>query len=266
MVELDRPWLAPLRPTLDQALHCWQQSDPQASPVALALNRAFAGLPTATAPPRCFVPQADLPTGEAYEAFIHRTGQVPTRDNLHDFFNGLVWLQQPAIKRRLNGLQAEEIKRTGIGMVRGPLRDALTLFDENGAVLAAPEPLLAALRQRDWAALFITHRHRWAEARLTLVGHALLEKLSTAPRKALTAHVLLADPLALDAAGWATKPFWPLPVLGVPGWWPDNGDPGFYADTAVFRPPRALQVSPPNPAPADHFTLTAALIGASDGS
>ena len=82
------------------------------------------------------------------------------------------------------------------------------------------------------------HRACWAEARLTLVGHALLEKLSTAPRKALTAHVLLADPLALDADGWASKPFWPLPVLGVPGWWPSNRDPAFYADSAVFRPPR----------------------------
>ena len=238
-VELDRPWLAPLRPALDQALHGWQQAGPVAGPVALAMNRALAGLPTAAVLPLRFVPQTDLPTGEAYEAFIHRTGQVPTRDNLHDFFNGLVWLHQPAIKHRLNHLQAAEIKRNGVGTVRGPLRDALTLFDENGAVLAAPEPLLDALRQRDWPALFITHRACWAEARLTLVGHALLEKLSTAPRKALTAHVLLADPLALDADGWASKPFWPLPVLGVPGWWPSNRDPAFYADSAVFRPPRA---------------------------
>ena len=28
----------------------------------------------------------------------------------------------------------------------------------------------------------------------------------------------------------------PLPVLGIPGWWPANENPGFYADTAVFRP------------------------------
>ena len=248
LIELCRPWLAPLRPALDQALRCWQQSDPQASPVALALNQALARMPSAALPPLRFVPQAALPAGEAYEAFIHRTAQVPTRDNLHDFFNGLVWLRQPALKRRLNTLQAAEIKRAGIAAVRGPLRDALTLFDENGAVLDAPEVLLAALRQRDWPALFITHRQRWAEARLTLVGHALLEKLTTAPRKALTAHLLLVDPLALDAAGWAAKPFWPLPVLGVPGWWPDNCEPAFYADAAVFRPLRGGQVSPLKPA------------------
>ena len=250
-VVLHRPWLAPLRPALDQALHCWQQADPQASPVALALNQTLARRPLASTPPLCFVPQAALPAGEAYEVFIHRTDQVPTRDNLHDFFNGLVWLQQPALKRRLNALQAAEIKRAGISSVRGPLRDALTLFDESGAVLEGPERLLSALRLRDWPALFITQRHRWAEARLTLIGHALLEKLTTAPRKALTAHVLLDDPLTLDPAGWTTKPFWALPVLGVPGWWPENDDLAFYNDAAVFRPLRGPLVSLPNPAQSD---------------
>ena len=258
VIELDRPWLGPLRPALDQALHGWrqavqqaglqagQQTVLQASPVAQALNQALVSTPALGL--LRFVPQTDLPAGEAYEAFIHRTAQVPTRDNLHDFFNGQVWLHQPAIKHRLNQLQAGEISRVGIGTVRGPRRDALTLFDENGAVLVAPDVLLAALRQRDWPALFITHRHRWAEARLTLIGHALLEKLTTAPRKALTAHVLLVEPLALDAAGWAAKPFWPMPVLGVPGWWPDNQNPAFYSDATVFRPRRDPSVSPSNPA------------------
>ena len=30
-----------------------------------------------------------------------------------------------------------------------------------------------------------------------------------------------------------------LPVLGVPGWWPDNHVPTFYGDASVFRAPRA---------------------------
>ena len=185
-----------------------------------------------------FVPQSALPAGQAYEAYIHRSRQVPTRDKLHDFFNGLVWLALPALKRRLNALQAAEIALRGVGAVRGRVRDALTLFDESGALLQAPPALLAALQARDWPALFITHRAAWADANLTIIGHALLEKLSTAPRKALTAHVLLADPLALDAAGWAAKPFAPLPVLGVPGWWPANELPNFYDDPAIFRPLR----------------------------
>ena len=97
----------------------------------------------------------------------------------------------------------------------------------------------AALRTRNWSALFITHRSLWADARLVITGHALLEKLATAPRKPLTAHVLLDDPLSLSADQWAAKPFCPLPVLGLPGWWSGNDDPAFYDDETVFRPGRA---------------------------
>lgn len=232
-MDLTRPWLAPLQPRLGQALAAL---DCGAS-VAQALNDAATG-PSCIAP--CFVPQSDLPAAEAYESFIARTDSVPTRDTLHDLFNGLVWLTQPAIKRRLNALQAAAIAHAGVGARRGALRDALTLFDENGAWLQAPAELSAALRSRDWRALFITHRSLWVDARWVIVGHALLEKLATAPRKPLTAHVLLEDPLSLSTDQWAAKPFCPLPVLGVPGWWPGNDAPAFYDDEAVFRPgPRA---------------------------
>ncbi|WP_431276763.1 DUF3025 domain-containing protein [Variovorax ureilyticus] len=206
--------------------------------------------------PLRFVPGDSAPPGEAYEAFIHRTACVPTRDNLHDFFNGLVWHHFPETKRRLNELQAAEIARDGIGASRGPLRDALTLFDENGAVLEAPGPLWDAFRARDWQGLFVTHRSLWREARLLVFGHALLEKLTT-PRKAATAHVLIAPgempsiPLddatiaaSLHPAHLATKPFAPLPVLGVPGWCVRNENFSFYDDSEVFRPRRGAERSP----------------------
>ena len=240
-IDAGRPWLVPLRPDLAAALADWQQGDS----VAAALNARLAerGGSGDARPPGAlrFVPQAALPTDEAYETFIHRSACVPTRDNLHDFFNGLVWLALPAVKRRLNELQAAEIARAGISARRGPLRDALTLFDESGALLQAPPVLVAALRACDWTALFITHRARWADASLLMFGHALLEKLAHAPRKPLTAHVLLGDPLAMTAADWIAKPFAPLPVLGVPGWWPGNEDPAFYDDAAVFRPRRVVR-------------------------
>ena len=42
----------------------------------------------------------------------------------------------------------------------------------------------------------------------------------------------------------------PLPLAGVPGWWPDaEQDDEFYADQQVFRPP------PPQLEPAPVFTL-----------
>lgn len=224
-----QPWLAALRSVGEAAA----ADVAGGASVAEALDRA--------APadfPRRFVPQAALGAGVAYEIFIAETGCVPTRDNLHDFFNGLVWLQHPALKLQLNVWQAAELGRRGSSGPRGALRDALTLFDESGAVLDAPAPLVEALRRRDWRELFLRLRPRWAEARLEIVGHALLEQLATAPRKPLVAFVVAANPLDLSEADWAAKPFLPLPVLGVPGWWPDNEEPDFYADDAVFRPAR----------------------------
>ena len=162
----------------------WLQGLPRIAvegPVHEALNRAGA------APVR-FVPQSALPPGTAYEQFIHATGTVPTRDNLHDFFNGLVWLRFPHAKLRLNQLQAQAIAADGVQAVRGPLRDALTVFDENGAVLQAPDALWDALRARDWQRLFIHLRPLWREARLMLFGHALLEKL-VSPRKPMVTTV-----------------------------------------------------------------------------
>jgi hypothetical protein len=240
-IDWAQPWFAPYRPVGETAART-----ALCTSVAAALQQSAA--PGASPD---FVPQFDLPAGQAYEAHIFETGSVPTRDNLHDFFNGLVWLAFPETKRRLNQLQATEIARMGIASTRGALRDALTLFDENGAVLDAPGPLWEALEARDWHALFVARRALWSEARLYVFGHALLEKL-TVPRKALTAHVLLPPPASrgvrrspfddralsrsLEAEYLAQKPFAPLPVLGVPGWWADNAAPDFYDDPKVFRP------------------------------
>lgn len=197
-----------------------------------------------------FVPLQQLPPGAAYEQFIFETGCCPVRPGLHDFFNGLCWLRFPASKRALNRLQAQELARMGVRSRRGPVRDAITVFDENGALLSAPAPLWEALQAREWRLLFVDLRPLWAQAQLLVFGHALLEMLA-APRKGLTAHVWRADCQAgsdADVDGWlagqctaqalAAKPFTPLPVLGVPGWWPGNANFSFYDDSLVFRPRR----------------------------
>jgi hypothetical protein len=240
-----RPWLAPYARRAAVAGAAMAQG----LGVAEALSNEPVPIELPAGPLR-FVPAHCTPPHEAYEAFIFRTAQVPTREDLHDFFNGLVWLHFPLAKRCLNALQATEIARAGVGAVRGPLRDALTLFDENGAVLDAPAALWEALLARDWQRLFVAERALWREARLLVFGHALLEKLSS-PRKPMTAHVLRAPGAspsiaiddariahALDPTHLVSKPFAPLPVLGVPGWWAPNEAPAFYDDTDVFRPPR----------------------------
>lgn len=197
-----------------------------------------------------FVPQDALAAGTAYEEHIFARRECPTRDNLHDFFNGLCWLVLPRTKQRLNAIQAGQIRARGTAAPRGPVRDAITVFDENGAVLQAPEALWQALLAREWRRLFVDLRPLWAQAQLVIVGHALLEKL-VGPRKDMTAHVWCTAAPAGDLAlldGWlagelteerlAAKPFTPLPVLGVPGWWPANQNFSFYDDSLVFRPKR----------------------------
>ena len=211
------------------------------SDVADALN-TFADSPVR------FVPQSALPDGQAYEQFIFDTQTVPTRDNLHDFFNGLCWLTFPQTKKKLNALQAAQIALDGVQKTRGPVRDALTLFDENAAFFIAPQPLWDALITKDWQRLFVELRPLWQDAQLVLFGHSLLEKLVN-PRKQITAHVYLAQPAIKNISnldGWlaaditadklACKPFAPLPVLGIPGWCIDNEKLSFYEDILVFRP------------------------------
>jgi hypothetical protein len=236
-IDWSAPWLAPYRVRGEPLAHQVQAG----RPCAEVLDSAGA--------PLRFVSQRELPQGVAYEQFIFEQQRVPTREGLHDFFNGLVWLHCPQTKQRLNQLQAAQIAADGVLSVRGPVRDAITVFDENAALLQAPEALWEALAARDWQQLFTGLRPLWGQARLTLFGHALLEKL-VVPRKAITAHVyrvpLDLAPAAVDAwlaqdlaaARLAAKPFTPLPVLGVPGWWPANQEPAFYADAQVFRPPR----------------------------
>ena len=213
-----------------------------------------------TSPVR-FVPQSSLPSGVAYEQFIFDTQQCPTRDGLHDFFNALYWDQFPRTKARLNQLQAEQIAKLGSVTQRGAVRDALTVFDENGALLIAPPELWDALIAMDWQRLFVTLRPLWQQARLIPFGHALLEKL-VHPRKPITAHVYIAQftikniankaintpatakfysqldafiAADLTAEKLASKPFAPLPILGVPNWWAANENPQFYDDETVFR-------------------------------
>lgn len=222
-IDWSAPWLAPYRSRGERVEARWRGGVPL--PQALD-EQAGPGLPR-------FVPSpGDLPQG--YERHVHDRGEVPTREGLHDFFNGLVWLHHPALKRALNRLHAQA-PPAPVGR-RGPLRDALTLLDENGALLDAPRPLVQALRERAWSRLFTDLRPLWADARLTIVGHGLLEQLQQ-PRKPLTAHVLVpGTPLTSEAL--SAKPFLPLPVLGVPGWWPPNEEPSFYDDRTVFRPAR----------------------------
>lgn len=263
-IDWQRPWLAAVLPAAQEVLKILGEtrsaSAMREALSAVAQRRALcnrAGLPLE------FVAQACLPENCAYESFIFAQGQVPTRDNLHDFFNALVWLSMPQIKQELNRLQAAHILQHGVGQVRGALRDAATLFDENAALLLLADDeqgdaLASGLRAHEWGSFFAHLPH---SARPYLFGHALMEKLVN-PYKAITAHTwllhvprsLLDAPMLeqlaycdtqiarqLQQAAPSPVNFLPLPIAGIPGWW-EGQDAQFYADVQVFRPPRKPKI------------------------
>lgn len=214
---------------------------------------------------------AEALRGVSYEGHIYATGQVPTREhNWHDLFNALAWCRWPRLKAAVNAAHYRCLEEPGGHCTprRGPLRDALTLLDESGAlVIARNRNVLQALARRDWQPAFQLLRCAWlGDVRVVLCGHALLEKF-LAPYKSMTAHALLlhvdtmplqgeallrqvdatlAERLSADALIAAPFDLAPLPLAGIPGWWQETPqDPDFYADRTVFRdPPAGLRPAP----------------------
>lgn len=198
-----------------------------------------------------------------YEVRIFETGEVPTRaSSWHDLFNALAWLAYPRTKAVLNRRHYEELRKRRGDPLRGTARDVLTLFDEGGMLVACAEPSLAVLlRGFRWKELFWQRRADvQARMRFHVFGHAILET-ALAPFRGVTAKALILDVndatiaqptealnAALDAraaeyfgspgALASTRSLAPLPILGIPGWTPENENPAYYDDVGHFRPGR----------------------------
>jgi hypothetical protein len=192
-----------------------------------------------------------------YEIGIYQTGQVPSRENnWHDFFNALTWLAFPETKAALNAVHHAVLPR---GSNRTSASDAATLFDESGLVLLGKDNTIANLiAARRWQEALVERREDWQHLQAYVVGHAVLEKLLT-PWPGITAKCLFIQidtnahtdtNIRLDKIDAAIAQHWqtsamtqpgalfPMPVLGIPGWWPANETRSFYADEKVFRPAR----------------------------
>lgn len=198
--------------------------------------------------------------GQAYERRIWQSGKVATRpESWHDFFNALVWLTFPQTKGVLNARHVQlSVQETA---PRGRGRDALTHFDECGAMLVASDrSLLYLIREFRWKSLFWERRSALQTSlRCFVFGHGTYEQLLQ-PFRGLTAKAVLYEadaawlrlPLAeqlrwLDrkaADEWLNNHYdqphalQPLPLMGFPGLTPANQSPEYYDDHWQFRPGR----------------------------
>ncbi|HXZ49936.1 MAG TPA: DUF3025 domain-containing protein [Usitatibacter sp.] len=226
------------------------------------LTAAAAGVETQRGKAVRFVPPRGRGEGRGYELHIDETGEVQTRArNWHDLFNALAWIAFPRAKARINAQHAAILAGGGEGEARhrGPERDALTLFDEGGVIVASSSPaLLRLIVDFEWKELF-WHRRAELETRMRFFafGHALHEKalepyLGIVAKTVFVpvdelffmlppeAQVARADELA--AAHFAARARFPsprvmapLPALGIPGWHPGTVHEGFYDDERHFR-------------------------------
>lgn len=236
-----RQWLAGGMPTLAQ-LDGWARDE------ALTLGNGM---------PLRFVTGAPASALD-YERAIAQRGEIGLRPgNWHDVFNAMVWLALPRTKCALNARHVAKAAGTAAPHARTRTRDAATLLDESGLLLAcADDTLIELLRRHAWRELFVDARARVEAAFVPMVvGHGLLDKLR-APFRGITAQVLIVPRetvrVALDAASIAgldemaaaciEAPTWhpatltPLPVAGLPGWDTEALGARLFDDGSVFRP------------------------------
>ena len=216
------------------------------------------GIPIRFVPPRS---QTDKGR-PCYEQHIAESGEVETRaGNWHDLFNALAWVAFPKAKAAINAQHAAMLAEGGDEEARrrSPARDALTLFDEGGVVVASSSPaLLRLIVDFEWKELFWHRRAELArKVRFIAFGHSLFEK-ALDPFFGIVAKTVfvpvselfamlppesqVAEADALLAAHFANRSRFtsprvmaPMPVLGIPGWHPDTAREGFYDDKDHFR-------------------------------
>jgi len=203
---------------------------------------------------------------EAYEERAFLTGEVATRPgNRHDLFNALIWLAFPRTKAALNRrhFAALDDARRKASPARGPLRDALTQFDECGVVVAGCCPnLWLALCAHRWHEVFVARRDELqSTTRFLVFGHASHDALA-APFVGLCGKALFVEvdaawlnlpeaaalaalderlAMLFDSGNFSPRDWQPLPLLGIPGATADNERPDYYDDRRQFRPARTMR-------------------------
>lgn len=204
-------------------------------------------------------------SAQGYEERAFLAGEVETRpDNRHDLFNALIWLVFPLTKAVFNRrhFAALSAARQSGSTSRGPLRDALTQFDECGVVVAGTCPeLWSALCAHRWHEVFVARREELlGSTRFVVFGHASHDALGvpfvglcgkawfievdavwlSLPEAEALAALDARLATQFDARDFTPRYWQPLPLLGIPGATADNEWPEYYADQRQFRPARTM--------------------------
>jgi len=277
-------------------------ADTTAPPPLVAALGALArtcGLALPDGRPLTFAPFPGGATGRSlaaldWEVDIADTACVRLREgSWHDAFNALAWLAFPRTKAALNavhvaarnaGAGASGAKRSAprvpagdaprSGNARSRARDAATLLDESGVLVACADAgLVGAWREHRWRDAFGDVARVDASLAACVVGHGVLDKLRT-PFPGLTAKALVlgiapsalpdepdarraaldrhaADWIAARGAAFAPDDLRPLPLAALPalawpclvGRSPMSEDPRRFDDVDVFRPARCGAVA-----------------------
>jgi hypothetical protein len=202
----------------------------------------------------------------AYEPRAYLSGELATREeNWHDLFNALTWLTFPKAKAAINSRHYEALSSKPASAARGPARDALTLFDESGVVIACGDAsLLHLVENFAWKELFWRRRRDVITAmRCYVFGHGLYEKILS-PFVGLTGKAAsFVVPAEFFSMPWAEqltaldarlavriasafrhpRELNPLPILGIPGASVDNEREEYYDNSDYFRPGRRANAS-----------------------
>ena len=215
-----------------------------------------------------FVSQAEKPAciNDEYEVRISKSGDIQTRlENWHDFFQVMTWCTFPETKKLINHLHSDAMvnrRMNSNNKQRSPVENALTLFDECGAIIVTGNNYLTELiKNHRWKELFLTNRDAFSnQIKAFIFGHALYEK-ALAPYIGMTAHGIIieakddfftlciedqcrlidsqASTFLAAQSDINTRLLQPFPVLGIPGWHSENHNASFYKQKKYFREKRS---------------------------
>lgn len=260
------PLFFPLQPVLGFFSH--HQQWPELSDYQILLDQWPSTIATLNGNAIKVVAQDDKPNAfeQHYAPRIYLSGEIQTRrHNWHDFFQFLSWFLFPQTKAVINALHLEPAQarfQQGIHDRRSPLENMLSLFDEGGAVVVSSNPeLLSLVCEFRWKELFWQQRQQLQQQlQCYTFGHAVYEK-ALMPYVGMTANTILlevdndffqmeltqqliaidqmlAELLRNNQRYQKPKDLQPFPILGMPGWDPDNNEERYYDNQHYFRPGR----------------------------